>query len=131
MGYPRRCAGAGETITADKLTDLGVWRPSTATFFIYSPAANTVTTKQWGAVGDIPTPADYDGDHKTDIAVWRPSTATFIVFNSTNGDTGMGQWEGRTTSRFRRIMMEMERRTIRYGVQRTGRGSSSRVEAGC
>ncbi len=80
----------------DGKADLAIWRPSTATFWIYNSANGSTTTKQWGAATDLPVPGDYDGDGQTDIAVWRPSTGVWIVLNSSNGATVTGQWGNST-----------------------------------
>ncbi|MEZ5307738.1 MAG: hypothetical protein R2684_11400 [Pyrinomonadaceae bacterium] len=39
----------------------------------------------FGANGDIPAPADYDGDGTTDATVFRPSTNTWFSNQTTNG----------------------------------------------
>jgi hypothetical protein len=103
----------------DGADDLGLWRPSNSTFYVYNistvaygiandipitgdyngdgtadygvfrPGAAVGASARWwvrgiysgtpytnflfGAYGDIPVPADYDGDFRTDTAIWRPT----------------------------------------------------------
>lgn len=60
-----------------------VFRPSNGTW--YTTSTNGFQFFQWGQSGDIPVPADYDGDGLTDYAVFRPSNGTWYVLESGTG----------------------------------------------
>jgi hypothetical protein len=55
---------------------VGYWWPTS------SKSPGSLSAFQWGAAGDIPVPADYDGDGITDMTVWRPSTQQWIPWLS-------------------------------------------------
>ncbi|HJZ77433.1 MAG TPA: VCBS repeat-containing protein [Vicinamibacterales bacterium] len=89
----------------DGKIDLAVWRPGSdrrtpagapsspsGMWYVINSSTGAVTQQQWGTPGDIPVPADYDGDGKTDFAVWRPSSGTWFVINSGNGVATSQQW---------------------------------------
>jgi hypothetical protein len=58
---------------------LSVFRPDTGTWYIQDTVGGTVSQLSWGQDGDIPVPADYNGDGKIDAAVYRPSTGLWLV----------------------------------------------------
>jgi hypothetical protein len=82
----------------DGTADYGVFRPGTLpgsscrwwvrTIYSGTPYTNFL----FGAAGDIPVPADYDGDFRTDTAIWRPANGYWAIKNQTrfyygaNGD---------------------------------------------
>ncbi|MDQ6927350.1 MAG: lamin tail domain-containing protein [Actinomycetota bacterium] len=75
----RTCGGAASAGTVSDFdgngtTDLGVFRPSTGTWFVKDKS-----TTGWGTSGDVPVPGDYDGNGTTDDAVFRPSNGTWFV----------------------------------------------------
>jgi hypothetical protein len=49
------------------MADIAIFRASNGTWYIRG-VGNFV----WGSSGDIPVPADYNGDRMADIAVFHP-----------------------------------------------------------
>jgi hypothetical protein len=62
--------------------DFAVFRPSTGTWYARRTVSSGFISQQWGQGGDVPVPADYDGDATTDFAVWRPSTGVWYILRS-------------------------------------------------
>jgi hypothetical protein len=89
---PRDAAG---DFDGDGKPDIGIYRPSTGTWWILDSSANAYFAQAWGNSTDIPVPGDYDGDGKTDVAIFRPSTGTWwILQSSTNYTTWVSQTWG-------------------------------------
>lgn len=72
---PQSLPVSGTGTTAATLKTVGVWRPSNATWYMSSGRVMA-----WGAPGDVPAPADFNGDGKLDPATWRPSTGEWYVY---------------------------------------------------
>jgi len=75
----------------DGKADLALYRPATATWFVWPSSGGTGWTIGFGIAGDTPVPRDYDGDVRMDIAVYRPSTGMWFVLTSSSGFT-QGPW---------------------------------------
>lgn len=72
----------------DGKSDLIVWRPTTAVWYLKSSSAfnkESYESHQWGLPADVPLIGDYDGDKKADLVVWRPSNGTWYVKTSSTG----------------------------------------------
>ncbi|MGB7925094.1 MAG: VCBS repeat-containing protein [Pyrinomonadaceae bacterium] len=81
-----------------ELTDIGIWRPGTGTWYILNSANGTYIGQLWGTNGDQPVQADYDVDGNSDFAVWRPGNGTWYVLKSSDGAVYGPQW-GQSTDK--------------------------------
>ena len=72
-----------------------VEEPAAFSFYVLA-ATGAAATQQWGAPGDRPVPADYDGDGRADLAVWRPRQGAlegiWYVVRSADGGVVAQQW---------------------------------------
>lgn len=66
----------------DRKSDVGIFRPAVAEWWIYRSATNSVFAAQFGAPTDKVVPADFTGDGKYDVAFWRPATGEWFIVRS-------------------------------------------------
>ena len=75
---------------ADGKTDISVFRPSNATWYVLRSFDGGTGSTQFGLSNDAIVPADFDGDRKTDYAVWRGSNLWLVLNSSDNTVTVFG-----------------------------------------
>jgi uncharacterized delta-60 repeat protein len=66
----------------DGKTDVAIFRPSVAEWWINRSSNNSPFAAQFGATTDSIVPADFTGDGKSDIAVWRAASGEWFVLRS-------------------------------------------------
>lgn len=66
----------------DGKTDISIFRPTGAEWWINRSSNGSTFAAQFGASTDRLTPGDYTGDGKADIAFFRPSTGEWYILRS-------------------------------------------------
>lgn len=74
----------------DAREDISVFRPSNGTWYMNCSCEGTTKAVQFGAAGDVPVAADYDGDGYTDPAVFR--NGVWYISRSSDGGVGVIQF---------------------------------------
>jgi Bacterial Ig-like domain len=72
-------------------SDISVFRPADAFFFIEQPSNGALFIENFGGAGDVPINGDFLGNGHSDIAVYRPSTSTFYYYDPISGGFGSFQ----------------------------------------
>lgn len=76
-------------INGDGVSDPGIFRPLAVSsqFWFHNASGTPIASAIFGAPGDIPLAADYDGDGISDVAVKRPGNREFLWKRSSDGVT--------------------------------------------
>ena len=84
----KSCGGSGDIPVSGKylpgsIGQVASYNPS---FGLWQICGASATTLQfWGTPGDIPVPADFDGDTLLDFTVFRPATGEWFILYNPNG----------------------------------------------
>ena len=98
-GYPTTLSlgQAGDTPVVNTVGDgfarVGVYRPSTSTWYLGTTTGATRTSFAFGLANDVPVAAQYNGlSAATQVAVWRPSNGTWYFAGPTGGTASTIQY---------------------------------------
>jgi hypothetical protein len=64
-----------------------VFRPSEGNWYFHMSLTGIYSGIHWGQAGDIPVPADYDGDNLDDVAIYRGGS--WYINNTNAGPTAI------------------------------------------
>lgn len=73
-------------------TEITVLRPQENVWYTGTVGGEGYSAIKWGIDGDVPVPADYDGDGIVDIAVWRPSNSVWYINRSSDSTIMFYSW---------------------------------------
>jgi uncharacterized delta-60 repeat protein len=68
----------------DGKADIGVFRPANGSWYIRLSSNGSLSALQWGTSGDLPEPADFNGDSRNDFVVYRNGIWYITYFGNSN-----------------------------------------------